>query len=67
MKTRTPKNKWLNVWILFCNEVVFSYQKVSTAFKSTKGENHPTVASVFVRLADLYNKISKFRESKTYC
>jgi len=24
------------------NEAVFSYQKALTAFKSTKGENHPT-------------------------
>lgn len=49
------------------DEAVFSYQKALTAFKSTKGENHPSVASVFVRLADLYNKIGKFRESKSYC
>ncbi|KAK6913120.1 hypothetical protein RJ641_022721 [Dillenia turbinata] len=49
------------------DEAVFSYQKALTVFKSTKGENHPSVASVFVRLADLYNKIGKFRESKSYC
>ncbi|CAJ2665413.1 unnamed protein product [Trifolium pratense] len=49
------------------DEAIFSYQKALTVFKSTKGENHPTVASVFVRLADLYNKIGKFKESKTYC
>lgn len=49
------------------DEAVFSYQKALTAFKSTKGENHPSVASVFVRLADLYNKVGKFRESKSYC
>lgn len=49
------------------DEAVFSYQKALTVFKSTKGENHPTVASVFVRLADLYNKIGKFKESKSYC
>lgn len=49
------------------DEAVFSYQKALTVFKSTKGENHPTVASVFVRLADLYNKIGKLRESKSYC
>ncbi|WKA12999.1 hypothetical protein VitviT2T_030337 [Vitis vinifera] len=30
------------------------------------GENHPTVASVVVRLADLYNKVGKLRESKSY-
>ncbi|KAK6928328.1 Tetratricopeptide repeat [Dillenia turbinata] len=49
------------------DEAVFSYQKALTVFKSTKGENHPSVASVFVRLADLYNKIGKFRESNSYC
>lgn len=49
------------------DEAVLSYQKALTAFKSTKGENHPAAASVFVRLAELYNKIGKFRESKSYC
>ncbi|XP_059451560.1 protein KINESIN LIGHT CHAIN-RELATED 2 [Corylus avellana] len=49
------------------DEAVFSYQKALTVFKSAKGENHPTVASVFVRLADLYHKIGKFKESKSYC
>lgn len=49
------------------DEAVFAYQKAINVFKSNKGENHPSVASVFVRLADLYNKIGKFRESKLYC
>ncbi|GAB2223740.1 hypothetical protein Drorol1_Dr00004480 [Drosera rotundifolia] len=49
------------------DEAVFAYQKALTAFKTSKGENHPAVASVFVRLADLYNKTGKFRESKSYC
>lgn len=49
------------------DEAVFSYQKALTVFKSTKGENHPNVASVYVRLADLYNKIGKFKDSKSYC
>ncbi|XP_042499071.1 protein KINESIN LIGHT CHAIN-RELATED 3-like [Macadamia integrifolia] len=49
------------------DEAIFAYQKALTMFKSTKGENHPAVASVFVRLADLYNKIGKVRESKSYC
>ncbi|CAK9169359.1 unnamed protein product [Ilex paraguariensis] len=49
------------------DEAVFAYQKALTSFKSTKGENHPAIASVFVRLADLYNKTGKFRESKSYC
>ncbi|KAM3713599.1 hypothetical protein ACJW31_01G267900 [Castanea mollissima] len=49
------------------DEAIFSYQKALTVFKSAKGENHPAVASVFVRLADLYHKIGKFKESKSYC
>ncbi|KAK0593621.1 hypothetical protein LWI29_026689 [Acer saccharum] len=49
------------------DEAVFSYQKALTVFKSAKGEYHPTVASVFVRLADLYHKIGKLRDSKSYC
>ncbi|MQL89905.1 hypothetical protein Taro_022479 [Colocasia esculenta] len=48
-------------------EAVFAYQKALTVFKSTKGDNHPMVASVFVRLADLYYKTGKLRESKSYC
>lgn len=49
------------------DEAVFSYQKALTVFKSTKGENHPSVALVFIRLADLYFKTGKLRESKSYC
>ncbi|KAL3512849.1 hypothetical protein ACH5RR_025566 [Cinchona calisaya] len=49
------------------DEAIFSYQKALTSLKSTKGENHPAVATVFVRLADLYNKTGKFKESKSYC
>ncbi|WOL02211.1 hypothetical protein Cni_G10930 [Canna indica] len=49
------------------DEAVFSYQKALTVFKSTKGDNHPTVAAVLVRLADLYYKTGKLRESKSYC
>ncbi|CAL8141799.1 unnamed protein product [Prunus armeniaca] len=49
------------------DEAVFSYQKALTVFKTTRGESHPAVASVYVRLADLYNKIGKFKESKSYC
>ncbi|XP_022879314.1 protein KINESIN LIGHT CHAIN-RELATED 2-like [Olea europaea var. sylvestris] len=48
------------------DEAIFSYQKALNMFKSIKGENHPLVASVFVRLAGLYNKIGKFSESKSY-
>ncbi|KAK4489222.1 hypothetical protein RD792_005017 [Penstemon davidsonii] len=49
------------------DEAVFSYQKALTVFKSSKGDNHPSVASVFVRLADLYYKTGKLRESRSYC
>ncbi|XP_010936735.1 protein KINESIN LIGHT CHAIN-RELATED 2 [Elaeis guineensis] len=58
-----------DIYLSLCryDEAVFAYQKALTVFKSTKGENHPTVASVFVRLADLYNKTGKLRESKSYC
>ncbi|KAM0932925.1 putative tetratricopeptide-like helical domain superfamily [Dioscorea sansibarensis] len=49
------------------DEAIFAYQKAATIFKSIKGESHPTVASVFVRLADLYLKIGKLKESRSYC
>ncbi|PIM98901.1 Kinesin light chain [Handroanthus impetiginosus] len=49
------------------DEAIFAYQKALTSLKTTKGENHPSVASVFVRLADLYNKTGKFRDSRSYC
>ena len=49
------------------DEAVLAYQKALAVFKSSKGENHPTVASVFVRLADLYNKTGKLKESKSHC
>ncbi|KAL3833159.1 hypothetical protein ACJIZ3_007895 [Penstemon smallii] len=48
------------------DEAIFSYQKALNTFKSSKGENHSLVASVYVRLADLYNKIGKFSEAKSY-
>lgn len=49
------------------DEAIFAYQKALTSLKASKGENHPSVASVFVRLADLYNKTGKFRDSRSYC
>ncbi|XP_017238441.1 protein KINESIN LIGHT CHAIN-RELATED 2 [Daucus carota subsp. sativus] len=49
------------------DDAIFSYQKALTMFKPAKGENHPLVASVFVRLANLYNKIGKCSEAKSYC
>ncbi|KAI4368027.1 hypothetical protein MLD38_016639 [Melastoma candidum] len=58
-----------NVYLSLCrfDEAIFSYQKALTVFKSAKGDNHPSVASVYVRLADLYHKTGKLRESKSYC
>ncbi|XWS46255.1 hypothetical protein CRYUN_Cryun14cG0048900 [Craigia yunnanensis] len=57
-----------NIYLSLCrfDEAIFAYQKALTVFKSTKGESHPSVASVFIRLADLYYKIGKLRESKSY-
>ncbi|CAA2934450.1 KINESIN LIGHT CHAIN-RELATED 3-like [Olea europaea subsp. europaea] len=49
------------------DEAILAYQKALTSLKSSKGENHPAVASVFVRLADLYNKTGKLRDSRSYC
>ncbi|KAL2622314.1 hypothetical protein R1flu_002519 [Riccia fluitans] len=48
-------------------EAALSYQKAVTVFKATKGENHALVASVYVRLSELYMKTGKPREAKTYC
>ncbi|KAJ4825829.1 Protein KINESIN LIGHT CHAIN-RELATED 1 [Turnera subulata] len=58
-----------NIYLSLCrfDEAIFSYQKALTVFKSTRGENHPIVASVFIRLADLYCRTGKLRESKSYC
>lgn len=58
-----------NIYVSLCrfDEAIFSYQKALTVFKSTKGDNHPAVASAFIRLADLYYKTGKARESKSYC
>ncbi|XVF33140.1 hypothetical protein REPUB_Repub17cG0142700 [Reevesia pubescens] len=58
-----------NIYLSLCrfDEAIFAYQKALTVFKSTKGESHPSVASVFIRLADLYYKSGKLRESKSYC
>ncbi|CAK8566779.1 unnamed protein product [Lathyrus sativus] len=49
------------------DEAVFAFEKALTVLKTNKGENHPAVGSVFVRLADLYNRTGKVRESKSYC
>ncbi|XP_051148781.1 protein KINESIN LIGHT CHAIN-RELATED 1-like [Andrographis paniculata] len=49
------------------DEAVFAYQKALTIFKSSRGDAHSSVAAVFIRLADLYHKIGKPRESHSYC
>lgn len=49
------------------DEAICAYQKALTVFKSNKGENHTSVASILVRLADLHNKIGKYSESRSYC
>ncbi|KAF9599325.1 hypothetical protein IFM89_036623 [Coptis chinensis] len=49
------------------DEADFSYQKVLTVFKSTKGDNQPSVASVFTLLPDLYYQKDRLRESDSYC
>lgn len=49
------------------DEASCAYEKALAALKSSKGESHPSVASVFVRLADLCNRTGKLRESKSYC
>ncbi|PKA53874.1 putative UDP-N-acetylglucosamine--peptide N-acetylglucosaminyltransferase SEC [Apostasia shenzhenica] len=49
------------------DEAVMAYKKALSVFISSKGEAHPNVALIFVRLADLYNKTGKFKESKSHC
>lgn len=49
------------------DEAISAYQKALNGFKKSKGEYHPTVASVYVRMAELNNKIGQFKESKIYC
>ncbi|XP_021715884.1 protein KINESIN LIGHT CHAIN-RELATED 2-like [Chenopodium quinoa] len=49
------------------DDAIFTYKKALNAFASSKGKSHPTVASVFVRLGELYCKIGKFSESVSYC
>ncbi|KAG7952847.1 hypothetical protein I3843_12G079800 [Carya illinoinensis] len=58
-----------SIYMSLCryDEALFSYQKALTVFKSSKRENHPSVASVFAHLADLYHRTGKLRDSKSYC
>ncbi|KAJ4879835.1 Tetratricopeptide repeat (TPR)-like superfamily protein [Raphanus sativus] len=48
------------------DEAISAYHKSLTALKTAKGENHPSVGSVYIRLADLYNRTGKTREAKSY-
>ena len=58
-----------NIYVSLCrfDEAIFSYQKALTVFKSIRGDDHCTIASVYIRLADVYCKTGKLRESKSYC
>lgn len=58
-----------NIYVSLCrfDEAIFSYQKALTVFKSIRGDDHSTIASVYIRLADVYCKTGKLRESKSYC
>lgn len=49
------------------DDAIFAYQKALKVFKTNKGENHPAVGLVFVRLADLHSRTWKIKESKLYC
>ncbi|KAK1440867.1 hypothetical protein QVD17_06699 [Tagetes erecta] len=49
------------------DEAVCAYEKALNVFKVIKGDNHPSVALVFVRLAELYHKMGKFRDTKSFC
>lgn len=49
------------------DEAIMAYQKALSVFKLSRGDNHPSVAAVLVRLADLYNKTGKFKESRSHC
>ncbi|KAF7844018.1 protein KINESIN LIGHT CHAIN-RELATED 1-like [Senna tora] len=58
-----------DIYLSLCrfDEAIFAYQKALTVFKSTRTENHSSVALVYIRLAELYYKTGKLRESKSYC
>jgi tetratricopeptide (TPR) repeat protein len=49
------------------DEAILAYKKALAVFKTHKGENHPAVGSVYVRLAELYTRTWKIKESKSYC
>lgn len=45
--------------------IIFVYQKALTVFKFVKAKNHPSIAAVFVCLADVNCNIGKWREATT--
>ncbi|KAK7265693.1 hypothetical protein RJT34_33316 [Clitoria ternatea] len=49
------------------DEATLAYRRAIKVFKKHKGENHPAVGLVYVRLADLHNRTWKIKESKSYC
>ncbi|CAA7402305.1 unnamed protein product [Spirodela intermedia] len=49
------------------DEAVFAYRRALSTLKCTGGENHPTVAHALVRLADLFNRMGRLKESKAHC
>ncbi|KAK8702421.1 hypothetical protein V6N13_020776 [Hibiscus sabdariffa] len=57
-----------NIYLSLCrfDEAIFAYRKALAVLKFTKDRNPPSVASVFIRLTDLYYKTCKVRESKFY-
>lgn len=49
------------------DEALSSYHEALTVFKSTREDNNPSVASVFIRLADVCSKTGKLKESELFC
>ncbi|MED6106010.1 Protein KINESIN LIGHT CHAIN-RELATED 3 [Stylosanthes scabra] len=49
------------------DEAIVAFQKALKVFKASKGVSHPAVAQVYVRLAELYNRTWKLKESRFYC
>ena len=49
------------------DEALFSYQRALSFFKLRYGEDHTSVAHVYVRLAEHYAKTGKGSDAKSYC
>lgn len=49
------------------DEAVFAYRRALSTLKSHGGENHPMVAHALVRLADLFNRMGRLKESRAHC